>query len=86
MSDESTARRGQAAQREWNEVEAAFDRVRVAIVKNLTETSPHQVEKILKLHMAVQNLDAVQQAIMDVINNGAVAQHALALQGLTRPN
>lgn len=84
--DRIAANRGQQAQREWAEVEAAFDRVREAILNNLAETSPAMPDKVLKLHMSVQNLTAVRQAVFDVINNGAYAQQALASAGLTRPN
>lgn len=84
--DREAANRGQQAEREWQEVSSAFDRVRVAILNEIAATSPAQPEKVLKLHMSVQNLTAVREAVMNVINNGAVAKVALASAGLTRPN
>ena len=86
MSEAQRATRGRQAAHEWTELDAAFAKVREAILNNLAETSPGQPEKILKLHMAAQNLAAVRQAIMLVIQDGQMAEHAIAQTGLTRPN
>lgn len=84
MSDHEDAARGQRAEREYSETAAAFDEVRKAIMDALVETSIINPEKVLKLHAALQNLTAVQTALMAVISNGEVARAALAATGLTR--
>ena len=86
MTEAQRAARGRQADREWVELEAAFAKLREAILNNLAETSPSQPEKVLKLHMAAQNLAGVKQALMLVINDGVMAEHAIASAGLTRPN
>lgn len=78
--------RGHAAERELTELDDAFDRVRNAILVTMADTSPSSPEAILKLHMAAQNLSAVRQAMRMVVDNGMMAEHALAATGLTRPN
>lgn len=86
MSYEEQAARGARAQREWEELDSAFVRVREAILAELAQTSVSQPDKVLKLHMAVQNLSAVEKAIREVIDNGTIARHALDAAALTRPN
>ncbi len=85
MTDEQQAARGQRATLELRETESAFAAVEAALVKTLTETSPGQPEKILKLHAAIQNLAAVKQALMNVIQAGQVAENAIAMARLTQP-
>lgn len=85
MSDQAAAARGHRALNELTEVSGAFDAVEAALLKNLAETPVGADAKILKLHMAVQNLAAVRQALREVIDDGQVAQHAIAASGLTRP-
>lgn len=86
MTDEEAVRAGHAAQREYSQVSGAFDRVRGAILQELSATPVSQPDKVLKLHMAVQNLTAVEKALQEVITNGVVASQALAMTGLNRPN
>lgn len=86
MSDQADIARGHRAFNELEEVGAAFERVKAAILTELSQTPVSQPEKVLKLHMAAQNLAAVRQALQEVIDNGRVAEQALALAGLTRPN
>lgn len=85
MSDHEAVARGQRAMNELEEVGAAFERVRDAILAEMAQTPVSQPEKVLKLHMAVQNLAAVKQALREVIDNGEVARTAIAIAGLTRP-
>lgn len=86
MSFEDQAARGRRAEREWAEVSSAFERVRQAILAEMAQTPITQPDKVLKLHMAVQNMTAVEAAIRDVIDNGTIAKHALDAAALTRPN
>lgn len=83
MSDDIA--RGNRAFSELQEVGAAFERVRDAIMSELAQTPVTQPEKVLKLHMAGQNLAAVRKALQDVIDNGELARAAIAVAGLTRP-
>lgn len=84
MTEERTAARGHAAQREWNELEAAVSTIRDAIVAEMVGTSVINADKILRLHATVQNLDAIRKAILNVVSNGQVAEAAIAAAGLTR--
>ncbi len=84
MTDEQAVAKGHRAANEYAETNEAFDQVKAAILKTMVETSPGQPDKILKLHTAAQNLEAVRQALMGVIQSGQMAEHAIALAGLTR--
>lgn len=84
MTDEQAVQKGRQAEREYAETAQAFETVRQAILAELVATSPANAEKVLKLHMAVQNLTAVQKALMNVVQSGQIAQHALSQAGLTR--
>lgn len=83
--------RGARAQSEWTEIEAAFEAVKAAVVKALAETPVGADAKVLKLHMSLQNLSAVREAVMNTISAGAhakfarEAEDAIAVAGLTRP-
>jgi hypothetical protein len=85
MTDEEAAAKGYRAEREYAETEEAFEAVRKAILDELVGTTITHTDKILKLHAAAQNLDAVKKALMDVVQNGQIARVALAQTGLTRP-
>lgn len=84
MTDEQQVAKGHRAAIEYTETQEAFDSVKAAILKVMIETSPGQPDKILKLHAAAQNLDAVRQAILMVVTSGQMAEHAIAQAGLTR--
>ena len=86
MNDDEIAARGAQAQREWTEIEAAFDRVADAIMSTLAETPVGQDTKVLKLHLSLQNLSAVRKAVFDVVDNGKIARAAISAQGLTSPH
>lgn len=86
MNDAEIASRGRMAAQEWTEVESAFSQVEAALIRALAATPVGQDAKVLKLHMAVQNLDAVRAAIQQVISAGLIAEHAISQAGLTRPN
>lgn len=85
MTDEERQARGRRAFNEYQEVSAAFDKVEAVIIRTLTETPVGQEPKVLNLHKSLQNLAAVRQAIQDVVNDGMMAEHAIAQAGLTRP-
>lgn len=87
------AERGRVAEFEYRETERAFGAVRAAILNAIAATPPMHADKILKLHMSVQNLAAVRQALLKTLQAGQVAEAALkfeaeqaiAAEGLTRP-
>ena len=85
MTDEQRVARGHRAFGELTEVGDAFDRVETAIMKTLAETPVGQELKVLNLHKSVQALAAVRKALQDVIDDGLMAEHALAAAGLTSP-
>ncbi len=84
MNDNERAARGHRASNELREVSGAFDAVEAAIIRTLTETPVGQEAKVLNLHKALQNLSAVRQAIRSVIDDGLMAEAAIAQAGLTR--
>jgi hypothetical protein len=67
-------------------VAASFDAVEAAILRALSETPVGQETKVLNLHKSVQNLAAVRQALRGIIDDGLMAEQAIAMAGLTRPN
>lgn len=83
--------RGYRAATELRETEAAFAAVEAALVKTLAATPVGADNKILKLHMSIQNLAAVREALIKTIANGKhgeyarEAEDAIAEAGLTRP-
>lgn len=84
MNQEERVSRGLRAAQELRETEDAFATVEAAIVKALAETPVGADAKILRLHMSLQNLAAVKQAIRGVIDDGLMAESAIAVAGLTR--
>lgn len=80
----AVAARGNQAAGELRETQAAFDAVKAAILHELVQTPPTNADKILTLHKSAQILDAVRHALVNVVQNGQVAAHAIAEAGLTR--
>ncbi len=50
----------------------------------MINTSVVHPDKILRLQAALQAVTAVRAAILNVVDNGKMAQDAIALTGLTR--
>lgn len=82
--------RGLRAEGELAETEAAFAAVRAALLAALAQTPVGADAKVLKLHMSLQNLGAVREALMKTIAAGEhagyarAAEEAVATAGLTR--
>ncbi len=82
--------RGRRAEGELAETSAAFEAVRAALLGALVQTPVGADAKVLKLHLSLQNLAAVREALMKTIAAGAHAGHARAAEdaiaeaGLTR--
>lgn len=83
--------RARRAEQELQSTAAAFDAVRQALITTLSQTPVGADAKILKLHMSLQNLAAVREALMKTIAAGEhagfarAAEDAIAVTGLTRP-
>ena len=84
QQDAEAAARGREAEREFAETRAAFERVRQAAVASLIATAPGQEAVRERLVVTCQILDAVQSALMDVVNSGKLAEHAIAQRNLLR--
>lgn len=83
--------RGRRAEAELQSTAAAFDAVRDALLKTLAQTPVGADAKVLKLHMSLQNLAAVREALFKTVAAGEhagyarAAEDAIAVSGLTRP-
>jgi hypothetical protein len=82
--------RGRRAEAELAETAAAFHAVRDALTAALAQTPVGADAKVLKLHMSLQNLAAVREALMKTVAAGEhagyarAAEDAVAEAGLTR--
>lgn len=85
MNDDEALARSQRAKSDYREFEAAFEKVKAAIIAEMIGTTPTHTDKILRLHAAAQTVDAVRMVLLSVVAGGEVAAHALALAGLNRP-
>ena len=82
FEDQDRAARGRRAAQEFRELDAAFQRTSDAIMTKLVQTSPERPETIMKLHMSLQNLAAVRKALLEMAQDGAIAEVVLANAGL----
>jgi hypothetical protein len=82
--------RGRRAEVELAETAQAFEAVRSALLAALSQTPVGADGKVLKLHMSLQNLAAVREALVKTIAAGEhagyarAAEDAVAEAGLTR--
>ena len=77
MSDRDTLlREAQAAAREFPATEAAFAKVRAAMVKRLFETPNTADAERERLYFAVQILDAVKGELVSAMSQGAIEEYA----------
>jgi hypothetical protein len=84
MTREDEIGRGREAAQELRITEEAFSSVEAAIIRALGETPVGADVKIIRLHMSLQNLAAVRQAVRSVIDSGQMAEAAVAQAGLLR--
>jgi hypothetical protein len=77
MHDEEVAARGRRAGAEYRELESAFARVEDAYLTELLKAPMGGDERILGLHMAIQNLRGVKQVLLDAIANGKVSEELI---------
>lgn len=67
------AARGRKAEQEYGELGAAFDAVETSIMGAIRAAKVGQDSLILKLHISLQNLDAVRAALQATIKGGREA-------------
>ena len=71
MTEEELRKRSIAVKREFPETEAAFDRIRSAMVSKLFLTPMGATDRREKLYYAVQTLDAVKAAMIEMMGVGS---------------
>jgi hypothetical protein len=82
--------RGRRAEAELSETAAAFEAVRASLLAALAQTPVGADARVLKLHMSLQNLAAVREALAKTVAAGEhagyarAAEDAIAEAGLTR--
>lgn len=82
--------RGRRAEAELAETAAAFEAVRTGLLSALAQAPVGADARVLKLHMSLQNLAAVREALVKTVAAGAhagyarAAEDAIAEAGLTR--
>lgn len=85
MSEQERIARGHQAASELVLTAEAFEQVEQAIVARLAATPITQPEVVLRLHAALQNLDAVRRVLKNIVSDGQMAEHALSAE-MGRPN
>ena len=81
--------RGRRAEAELAETTAAFEAVRASLLSALAQTPVGADARVLKLHMSLQNLAAVREALVKTVAAGEhagyarAAEDAIAEAGLT---
>lgn len=86
MNDNAAAARGHRAFNELEELKDAFERLEKAMFREIKQTPMGSDAKLQRLHAALHVLTGVQTAMREMINNGLIAEQALAVAGLNRPN
>jgi hypothetical protein len=84
QDDHAAVAKGHRAERELNETAEAFEQVRAAAVGALINTAAGQEAVRERLIVTCQILDAVQRALLDVVNGGKLAEHAIQQRDLLR--
>ena len=63
------------ARREYEQTEAAFAKVRAAMVERLFKTPVAACEERERLYISVQTLDVVREALMTAMTTGQIEQY-----------
>ncbi|WP_269715774.1 hypothetical protein [Caulobacter sp. NIBR2454] len=84
-ADHQAVARGRRAATELTETGKAFADLKAATLARMIATPPEREATILKLHMVLNTIDTVEQAVRAVVSDGVFAEQALAAAGLTRP-
>jgi hypothetical protein len=86
MDNSQAVSRGHRAFVEMEELKDVFDRLERGLLQELKQTPIGSDTKVNRLHVTLQTLSQVQTALREMIDNGRIAEHALAVAGLNRPN
>ncbi len=84
MSDEQRAGRGRRAFGELEELADVFERLERGVFLELQQTPIGQDAKVQRLHMTLHTLAGLQTALREMVDDGRVAEQALAIAGLNR--
>lgn len=86
MDEHQRIARGHRAFNELEELKGVFDRLEAGVFRELTQTPIGADDKVRRLHMTLHNLAGLRAALRAMIDDGRVAELALATAGLNRPN
>lgn len=84
IDDETTITKGRRALNEMNELQEVFAKLEAAIFREMQQTPIGADVKVQNLHKTLHNMAAIRQAMREVIDNGRMAEAAIAIAGLTR--
>lgn len=84
MTDEQRAARGRRAFAELEELAGVFERLERGVFVELQQTPIGQDAKVQRLHLTLHNLAGLQVALREMVDDGRVAEQALAMAGLNR--
>lgn len=77
--------RSEKARREYSETEAAFAGVRAGLVAQLLASKVGESLLRDKLVLTIQALDAVQNTLLQVVQDGEIDRHVEALKEAMQP-
>lgn len=86
MNDNEAVARSHRAFNELEELKGVFERLEAGVFRELKQTPIGQDAKVQRLHMTLHSLAGIQSAMREMIDAGRVAEHAIAVAGLNRPN
>jgi hypothetical protein len=67
--------RGQQAQFEYRELEAAFNSARLQIMEEIAATEDEDAQKRERLFLEIRSLDKVKTRMRSVIDSGVISAH-----------
>lgn len=73
-ADHMTARKGRAAQQEFELTEAAFASLRTSALEALVKCPPDNLARMNRLIACVQTVDAVKEALLKAVREGEDAK------------
>lgn len=85
MNDDQAIARGHRAFNELTELNDVFDRLERHTFEKLKQTAVGNDALVQKLHMTLHNMAAIRTALREMVDNGRVAEQAMAVSGLNRP-
>ena len=88
MNDHEAVSKGQRAKHELDLTGEAFDKLEAAMIEHLIAAPIGSDQLIGRLHAGLQTVRAIRSAMREMIDNGRIAEHALALANSTflKPN